>query len=59
MINFYKNYQHFYCYVYFNPIPNLLEILDDFKLHFLSKEKTRASVFLPIFEASVTLWFPW
>ena len=26
---------------------------------FCQTEKTQASVFLPIFEASVTLWFPW
>ena len=26
---------------------------------FCRTEKTRASVFLPISEASVTLWFPW
>ena len=26
---------------------------------FCQTEESRASVFLPIFEGSVTLWFPW
>ena len=29
MTTFYKIDQHFYCYVYINPFPNLLEILND------------------------------
>ena len=39
MTTFYKIYQHFYCYVYINPFPNLLEILNDFKFNFLSNRR--------------------
>ena len=50
MTTFYKIYQHFYCYVYINPFPNLLEILN---LTFCQTEESQACVFLHIFESSV------
>ena len=62
--NFLQDLSTFFCsYVYIKPCPHLLEILNEFKLSlnciYWQTEESRASVFLPIFEGSVSLWFPW
>ena len=59
MIIFTRFINIFYWYVYKKPFSHLLKILNDFKLIYWQTEKSQASVFLPLFEGPISLWFPW